>query len=138
MPCIDCLYPGAWLWAIPSDGQFNEQLQVSPPFSSCCLRCHSSSSPRGKHRVTTAESIFTLSYDANGNLKQRTANTPALDGGPGDINADGLVNLADVTIVLKVLTGQAPNATIDASNSIDSNAQIGIKDAIYILDEMVK
>ena len=81
---------------------------------------------------------ITYAYDANGNLAQRTANTPALDGGPGDINADGLVNLADVTIVLKVLTGQAPNATIDASNSIDSQAQIGIKDAIYILGEMAK
>ena len=93
-------------------------------------------------RLTGAEydigSSITYAYDANGNLAQRTANTPALDGGPGDINVDGLVNLADVTIVLKVLTGQAPNATIDASNSIDSQAQIGIKDAIYILGEMAR
>ena len=77
---------------------------------------------------------ITYHYDANGNLVQRTVNTP--NGGPGDINADGRINLTDVIIVLKLLSGEQLNSTIDASNSIDGNSQIGIKDAIYILGEI--
>ena len=79
---------------------------------------------------------ITYVYDDNGNLVQRTANTPDLNGGPGDINADGFVNLADVIVVLKVLTNQQPNSTIEVSNSINGDSKIDIQDAIHILGEM--
>lgn len=81
---------------------------------------------------------ITYAYDAKGNLAQRTANTPALGGSRGDINADSIVNLADVVAVLKILTGQQPDSMIDVANSIDGGLQIDMKDAVYILGEMVK
>ena len=52
--------------------QQKEAWIVSQAFSSRCLRCHSSSSPSGKHRATSAGSIFPLAYDPNGNLTTRT------------------------------------------------------------------
>lgn len=82
------------------------------------------------------DASIAYAYDVRGNLVLKTVNTAEPAGRPGDINADDNVNLTDVIIVLKLLSGQNPNSTIDASNSIDENSKIGLKEAIYILGEI--
>ncbi len=49
----------------------------------------------------------------------------------GDINNDGDVNLQDLILGLKIISGSDIFATIEAD--IDSDEQIGIEEAIYIL-----
>ncbi len=55
----------------------------------------------------------------------------------GDINDDAAVDLTDAILVLQVLSGIDPVNPINSANSIDSNLQVGIKDAIYILRDVV-
>ncbi len=53
---------------------------------------------------------------------------------PGDVNGDGTVDLADVIVILKVLTDQSTMVYIEAD--LDSNGTIGIEDALRLIDQL--
>ncbi|WP_248635305.1 clostripain-related cysteine peptidase [Desulfatibacillum aliphaticivorans] len=50
----------------------------------------------------------------------------------GDINTDGVVNIADAILCLQVAAGLAPEG-IDKSKAIDAELQVGLDEALYIL-----
>jgi hypothetical protein len=50
----------------------------------------------------------------------------------GDINADGGINIADAILCLQIAVGLEP-AGVDKSKSIDAELQVGLDEALYIL-----
>ena len=53
----------------------------------------------------------------------------------GDINPNGVVNLADAILVLQVMSRTLP-AGIDGSAGVNNDGKLGLADAIYILQEI--
>ena len=54
----------------------------------------------------------------------------------GDINYDGAVDLADLIIVLQIMSGLQPSASIYMDADVDGDKTIGLEEAIFILQEM--
>lgn len=50
----------------------------------------------------------------------------------GDVNGDGIINLADLVLSLQVLTGMAPS-DLHRGADVNADGQIGLTEAIYIL-----
>ena len=60
------------------------------------------------------------------------ASTPA---GAGDINGDGLVDLADAVVALQVATGVTPAAGVHVEAELTGDGKIGIEEVIYLLQD---
>jgi hypothetical protein len=57
---------------------------------------------------------------------------------PGDINADGEVTLADAVICLKILTETPIGESFTAAADADGNKQIGLADAVFVLNMLAE
>ncbi|MBI9085425.1 MAG: DUF1566 domain-containing protein [Desulfobacterales bacterium] len=51
----------------------------------------------------------------------------------GDVNDDGLVNLTDAVLSLKVLAGVAPEQTVYDAADVDGDSAIGLAEVVYAL-----
>jgi hypothetical protein len=51
---------------------------------------------------------------------------------PGDVNSDGVVNLEDVILILKLLSGNS-DVRVNVQADVNSDSKIGLADVIYIL-----
>lgn len=54
---------------------------------------------------------------------------------PGDVNANGHMNLEDAILVLQMLSGKTP-IQVYISGDADANGRIGLEEVFYILGEM--
>lgn len=53
---------------------------------------------------------------------------------PGDVNADGLVNLTDAIAVLQILSG-VNNLIFTDGCDVNNDKKVGLEEAIYILQK---
>jgi len=95
--------------------------------------------PSGTYTVTATATGFqtknladiTISsgtvFDANVSLKVYIP--------PGDINADGKVDLADAIIALQVLSNITKVEQFSAEGDVNSDGKIGLQEAIYIMQK---
>ncbi len=60
----------------------------------------------------------------------------------GDLNGDGVTDLIDAIIALKVLTGQIPTQLrtdyVISGTDVNGDNQVGVEELIYILEEEAK
>jgi hypothetical protein len=61
---------------------------------------------------------------------------PALSDPQGDLNTDCALNLQDVIIALQVQSAVPTSDTIDLSADVDGDGNIGLADAIYIIQKV--
>lgn len=71
---------------------------------------------------------FIYTYDAAGNLLHR-------ENGPTDISGNGVTDLADLIIVLKIITGQTPSATFNKQD-INGDGKLGLEEGLQVLREI--
>lgn len=76
--------------------------------------------------------VIEYSYDDLGNRTVMAITSSVL---PGDVNGDGVVTLADVVAILKLL-GADPTVTINSSADANGDAKIGMLEAIYVLEKI--
>jgi YD repeat-containing protein len=87
-------------------------------------------------RLTRVErsdgSITTYTYDAVGNRISKISTTSVLK---GDINNDGTVTLADAVLILQVISGLPPAASVNNAADVNSDGKVGLPEALYILQK---
>jgi len=54
---------------------------------------------------------------------------------PGDMNGDSKVDLADMILILRVLSGVPVNETVSFSADVSGDCRIGMEEAVYILQK---
>ncbi|QTA81747.1 Putative Ig domain-containing protein [Desulfonema limicola] len=54
----------------------------------------------------------------------------------GDVNADGTVDLTDAIIVLQVMAGISPSASITLDADTNADGRLGLEDIIYIMNNL--
>jgi hypothetical protein len=54
----------------------------------------------------------------------------------GDINSDGLINLADAITALRTCTAIPPDSPVSAKTDINGDQQIGTPEAMYVLQKV--
>jgi PKD repeat protein/pimeloyl-ACP methyl ester carboxylesterase len=57
-------------------------------------------------------------------------------GTKGDINMDGQIDLTDGFLIFQILTGMSPEGTINLAADVDGDGKIGLKDFIYIIQNV--
>ena len=75
-------------------------------------------------------------YDTIGN--RETFTLTAADILAGDINGDSAIDLTDVVIGLKIVSGETVIHPINKSSDINSNNRIGMEEVIYIMQKMAE
>ncbi|OQX12979.1 MAG: hypothetical protein BWK80_43220, partial [Desulfobacteraceae bacterium IS3] len=76
---------------------------------------------------------LTVSHNAAGSPATYTLNcTGKL---PGDVNGDGMVNLADAVIALQIAVSKQPPTTVSLSGDVNSDGKIGTEEASFALKE---
>ena len=55
---------------------------------------------------------------------------------PGDVNNDENIDLSDLILVLQILSGLEPSTSIYVDAGLDGNGRIGLKEAIFILQDI--
>jgi len=53
----------------------------------------------------------------------------------GDINGNGFVNLEDILLALQSVTGMTPSQAVYTSTEVSGDGQIGVEEAIYVLQK---
>jgi hypothetical protein len=84
------------------------------------------------NNATWTESLFnnSFSYNFNGRIDFTSSK--------GDVDGDGAVNLRDVMIALKVLSGISPPVAVYAASDVDGDNKIGLAEAIYALQNTAR
>lgn len=89
-------------------------------------------------RLTAAEysnkKTIAWTFDANGNPVRRAVMGNTLYS--GDINGDGTVDLTDLFLILQVCAGMEPASDIFPEAGLPGAPDIGIKDALYLLEKI--
>ncbi|MFZ2631690.1 MAG: right-handed parallel beta-helix repeat-containing protein [Desulfosalsimonadaceae bacterium] len=55
---------------------------------------------------------------------------------PGDINHDGIVNLADAVLALQIMTGAVPSSPVFQDADVNQDGRIGTEEVIYIFQKV--
>ncbi|MCP3888147.1 MAG: hypothetical protein GY702_04645 [Desulfobulbaceae bacterium] len=77
--------------------------------------------------ITTRSSLYSLQMNVSGS---QTTDLPCV---AGDIDGNGDIDTRDAIIILQMLTGVVPDATIQICADVDNDRKIGIQEAIFIL-----
>jgi hypothetical protein len=81
--------------------------------------------------LDTAEQVV-LDGDIGTGVLLATVLPPML----GDVNGDGLVNLADAIVVLKVMVKTGQGEAVHTTGDVDGDGKAGLEDLIYILQKI--
>jgi len=82
-------------------------------------------------RVDFADGSFIeYMYDDVHNRRQKTVYSAVL---PGDADGNGVVDLADVVLVLRIVGGITPAAPVVVESDVNGDGRIGLEEAVYAL-----
>lgn len=82
--------------------------------------------------VLDSEEQTVLDGDIGTGVLLATVQPPML----GDVNGDGLVNLADAIVVLKIIAQTGQGEIVHTTGDVDGDGKAGVEDLIYILQKV--